>query len=82
MKAAPLTRGGHCEEQAHTGFDPVDTLELEKGREGRSREQRGATGRGESQPRLAGHTHEWLGVGDTREDEIMNGHPRMSNEDY
>lgn len=33
---------------------------------------------GKSQPSLEGHTHEWLVVGGTREDEIMNGCPRTS----
>lgn len=41
----------------------------------------GAESRGsaqDSQPGLGGHIREWLGVGGTREDEIMNGRPRTS----
>lgn len=48
-----------------------------RGRE-RAESRERAQDRGRSQPRLEGDTHEWLVVGGTREDQIMNGCPRMA----
>lgn len=48
---------------------------MEKGREGERETEKELRREGGSRPSPEGHTHEWPGVGGTREAEIMNGRP-------